>query len=87
MDRQVVRPGLKRRRMLLGGAMAAGLLAVAAWGGLTLLDAKSSVRVPMQGLTIEAAQPGVFHDFVALRAKVVPKDVFYLDALEGGQVL
>jgi HlyD family secretion protein len=28
----------------------------------------------------------VFHDFVILRAKVAPKDVVFLDALEGGQV-
>ena len=37
-------------------------------------------------MTIDTAQPGVFHDFTALRGKVAPHDIVYLDAQEGGQV-
>jgi HlyD family secretion protein len=48
--------------------------------------ARSSLRTPAANVTIETARMGVFHDFVLLRAKVVPRDVVYLDALEGGQV-
>jgi HlyD family secretion protein len=46
----------------------------------------ASLRMPAASVTIGVAQPGVFRDFVTLRAKVVPRDVVYLDALEGGQV-
>jgi HlyD family secretion protein len=49
-------------------------------------EARSSVRVPIQNVTLGTVQPGVFHDFVVLRATAQPKDVIYLDALEGGQV-
>jgi HlyD family secretion protein len=44
------------------------------------------VRVPAQNVTLGTVQRGVFHDFVVLRATAQPKDVIYLDALEGGQV-
>jgi HlyD family secretion protein len=48
--------------------------------------ARTSLRVPAASVTIETAEPGVFHDFTTLRAKVTPRDIVYLDALEGGQV-
>jgi HlyD family secretion protein len=41
---------------------------------------------PAASVTVSTVAPGVFHDFVTLRAKVVPRDVVYLDALEGGQI-
>jgi len=37
-------------------------------------------------VTLSTAERGVFHDLVVLRATAQPKDVIYLDALEGGQV-
>jgi len=45
-----------------------------------------SVRVPQNAITIVTVAKGSFHDFVPLHGSVVPKDVVYLDALEGGQV-
>ncbi len=45
-----------------------------------------SVRVPAATVTIDEAQPGVFHDFTPLQGKVTPKDTLYIDALQGGQV-
>jgi HlyD family secretion protein len=48
--------------------------------------ARTSLRTPAASVTIETVRLGVFHDFVLLRAKVVPREVVYLDALEGGQV-
>ena len=37
-------------------------------------------------VTIATVEKGAFHDFVPLRATVVPLDTIYLDALEGGRV-
>jgi HlyD family secretion protein len=65
-------------------AAALALVVIAAVG--LAAGARSSLRAPAAGVTISTVQSGVFHDTVALRAKVVPRDVVYLDALEGGQV-
>lgn len=74
-----------RRAMTLAGA-AAGCLAVG-WVILALLGAgRSSLRLRVSEVTIETVANGVFHDFATLRGQAAPKDVFYLDALEGGQV-
>ena len=67
--------------MLLAAVLSTAGLAAAVLG-----DAKSSVRVPTQNVTLSTVRPGVFHDLVVLRAIAQPKDVIYLDALEGGQV-
>jgi HlyD family secretion protein len=45
-----------------------------------------SVRVSAATVTIDTAQRSLFHDLTPLRGKVVPHDVVYLDAQEGGQV-
>jgi HlyD family secretion protein len=70
--------------------MAAGVLGVLGLVvvlGLNLaVGARTSLRVPAASVTVAAAQPGVFHDFTTLRAKAVPKDIVFLDALEGGQI-
>ncbi len=86
MDRQIAAPRWRRRSTLIGAGAAVALLAAAGLAVVALGDVKSSVRVPIRNVTLETAEPGVFHDFVALRATAQPKDVIYLDALEGGQV-
>jgi len=86
MDRRIVIPWWRRRRTLVAGATAAAVLGAAGVGAVLLGGAKSSVRVPAQNVTLGTVQRGVFHDFVVLRATAQPKDVIYLDALEGGQV-
>jgi len=86
MDRRVVIPWWRRRRTLVAGAAAAVVLALGGLGVAVVGAAKSSVRVPAQNVTLGTVQRGVFHDFVVLRATAQPKDVIYLDALEGGQV-
>jgi HlyD family secretion protein len=70
------------RRARLG--LAAG--AIAAVGLAAAAGLAASARVTSAELNIGTATVGVFHDFVALRAEATPKDVVYLDALEGGQV-
>ena len=86
MDRPIERPMWRRRRTLVVAGALAAVLSTAALAAAVLADAKSSVRVPVRNVTLGTVQPGLFHDFVALRATVQPKDVIYLDALEGGQV-
>jgi len=85
MDRAIVAPWWRRRTTVIA-AGAAAALALGGLGVAVLGAAKSSVRLPVSQVTIEAAQPGIFHDVVALRPIAQPKDVIYLDALEGGQV-
>src|SRR5579859_7089672 len=86
MDRRIVLPWWRRRRTLIAAGAVAAALAAGGLGVAVVGAAKPSVRVPAQNVTIAAVERGVFHDFVVLRAIAQPKDVIYLDALEGGQV-
>jgi HlyD family secretion protein len=86
MDRAIERPAWRRRRVVLAAGVAAFVLATGGVGVAVLNGAASGARVPAQGVTLGTVERGVFHDFVVLRATVQPKDVIYLDALEGGQV-
>jgi len=49
-------------------------------------DGVRTMRVAAAQLTIAAVEQGVFHDLIPLRAKVVPRDTVFLDAIEGGRV-
>jgi HlyD family secretion protein len=86
MDRPLSRPWWRSRRSLVLAGIV-GAVGLALFLGLGFAaGARTSLRTPAANVTIAAAQPGVFHDVTTLRAKVVPRDVVYLDALEGGQV-
>jgi HlyD family secretion protein len=85
MDRAIERPAWRKRRVMLAAGVAAIVLAVAGVGA-AVLNSASGVRLPAQSVTLGTVERGVFHDFVVLRATAQPKDVIYLDALEGGQV-
>lgn len=85
MDKPVSRPAT-RRRALAAGALASALVVIAILGLRLTIEAQSALRIPAESITTGVAETGVFHDFTLLRAKVVPKDIVYLDALEGGQV-
>jgi HlyD family secretion protein len=85
MDIRIERPRRTRPLIIAAGTVALLVLAVAgglAWRG----GVRSSQRVAAAGLTIEVVTAGVFHDFAVLRATAAPRDVVYLDALEGGRV-
>jgi HlyD family secretion protein len=86
MDKPIQRSFWRRRRTVVAAAALVAVLALGGGGAAMLAVAKSSVRVKADGVTLASVQTGVFHDVVALRATVQPKDVIYLDALEGGQV-
>ncbi len=85
MDRRIERPVWRRRPVLIAGG-AAGLLVVAVTAVILLAGTAAGVRVPVATVTVDAAQSEVFHDFVPLKGKALPKDEVYLDALDGGQV-
>ena len=86
MDRAIERPAWRRPRVLLAGGVAALVLTAAGVGVAVMNGAASGARVPAQSVALGTVERGVFHDFVVLRATAQPKDVIYLDALEGGQV-
>lgn len=85
MDTPVARLAFRRPRLLLVAGVVVVLAGVVLLG-LALAGARSSLRTPAAGVVIGTVVLGVFHDFVTLRAKVVPREVVYLGALEGGQV-
>lgn len=85
MDRPVERARWRRRKPLLAAGVAAAL-AVTAGGAALVANLKPGVRAPLESVTIEHVRRGVFRDVTAFRGKVAPRDVVYLDVLEGGQV-
>src|SRR4051812_8447873 len=86
MDTPLSRPWWRSRRTLIAAGVV-GVVGLVLFLGLGLAaGARTSLRTPAANVTIAAAELGVFHDTTTLRAKVVPRDVVYLDALEGGQV-
>lgn len=86
MDIAIVRPWWRKPRAVriiaipAAGALMAFVLS--AWLG----GAQRSLRLPMTNVEISTVTQDMFRDFVPLRSKVVPRDVVYLDALEGGRV-
>jgi HlyD family secretion protein len=83
MDRPLPRARWYRRALLpaLGVFAVVGLIALS-------LTARTgnSVRMAVTSFSIAEVRPEVFHDFVPLRARVVPRDIVFLDAQEGGRI-
>jgi HlyD family secretion protein len=52
----------------------------------SVFDGERRLRVERDKLTISTVIRGTFHDLIPLRARVVPRDTVYLDAVEGGRV-
>jgi HlyD family secretion protein len=86
MDRRIDKAWWRRGPWpaVAGGVALAAVLAIGAM--VALSSAHPSTRTPLANVTIETVRAGVFHDITTLQGKVVPKDIIYLDALEGGQV-
>ncbi len=86
MDRVVRRPlwRTRRGRIVLGVAVA--LVLTVASVAMFVSPARRSVRLPAAQVSIDTVQRGVYHDFTTLQGAVAPRDIIYLDALEGGQV-
>jgi HlyD family secretion protein len=86
MDEEIRRPWWRSRRIVAGAGAATAVLVAGAMGFAFLGKPERSLRVASGGVTIEPVRQGVFHDLTTLEGRVAPKDVIYLDALEGGQV-
>lgn len=64
------------------GAIVAILTAV----GLLAGAGGSTLRIPKAQVTIATVEQGIFHDLIALRARVEPRETMYVDAIDGGRV-
>jgi len=68
-------------------AAGAAIFLLAAYALLSaLFNGERRLRVERDKLTISAVTQGTFHDFIPLRARLVPRETIYLDAIEGGRV-
>jgi HlyD family secretion protein len=72
--------------MRTGGVVAGFAALILTIVGLIGGEGARTLRVSPAELTIATVAEGVFHDLIPLRAKVVPRDTVYLDAVEGGRV-
>jgi len=45
-----------------------------------------TLRLPLEQATFARVEQGVFHDLIPLRARVVPRETLYVDAIDGGRV-
>lgn len=83
MDEPIVRVGWrKHRKPLLVAAVVVAVGVVL----LVLRPTARTLRVPVENLTIRRVERGMFHDLVALRGRVTPRDIVFIDAQEGGRV-
>jgi len=82
MDRRIRKD--PRRRWLVGGAIAAGVVAFAGW--LLATDHSTTYTLDGQRIRTAVVETGVYEDFIPLRAAVEPERTVFLDAIEGGRV-
>ena len=86
MDRLVREPLWRSKRARIAFAAAVAVVLVVGTAAAFLGPARRSVRLPRAQVSIDEVQSGVYHDFTTLQGQVAPRDIIYLDALEGGQV-
>jgi HlyD family secretion protein len=86
MDSPIHRPWWHRPRWVQAGIALGALILIAACAAMFLGQAKRTLRIEGEKITIAEVTRGPFHDFIPLRASVVALDTVYLDALEGGRV-
>jgi HlyD family secretion protein len=83
MDRPLPQRKWRRRWLAAGLAVLAVIAIVLA--ARTMRTGRTA-RMEVNALTIGTVERAVFRDFVPLRGRVVPRDIVYLDAQEGGRV-
>jgi HlyD family secretion protein len=83
MDRPLPEPRFRRSRLIA----AATAVALAAFILIAQpFSAGRTMRMRAVAVSIATVERGVFRDFVPLRGRIVPRDIVYLDAQEGGRV-
>lgn len=86
MDSPIMLPWWRKPHWVQAGITIGVLGALIAIALVFLGNAERSVRLAVATVTLSKVEQGVYHDFIPLRGKVVPRDTIYLDALEGGSV-
>jgi HlyD family secretion protein len=84
MDRLIAQPRLRTRTLVIATAT---LLAAVA--GITLyvrLSLTRTLTIDADHVVVSSVELGTFHDYVPATGTVVPRDIAYIDAVEGGQV-
>ena len=83
MDAPLPQRKWRRRAWIIAGTILGVVLIVLA---ARTLRTGRTVRMSASAVTVATVQRAVFRDFVPLRGRVVPRDIVYLDAQEGGRV-
>ena len=84
MDRKIEK---KKWTPKLIGMIAAGTLVVGfVIFQLFFADSRSSMNVNMERITIATVKEGEFTDYIPVSGTIEPGEVFFLDALEGGNI-
>src|SRR5690348_5059255 len=90
MDRPVTTSGRWFARWPLpvkvGAVSSAVIVALLAALRLVAGSGESTIRTPRAQLIVSTVKEGIFHDLVALRARVEPRETVYVDAIDGGRV-
>lgn len=84
MDRRIAQPRLRTRTLLI-----AGTLLVAAISALTLylrFSLRRTLTIDADHVVLSSVELGTFRDYIPATGTVVPRDIAYIDAVEGGQV-
>jgi HlyD family secretion protein len=84
MDRKIEKKTWTPQRivMIFGAVLLIGFVVYQ----LVFSDSRSSMNVNMERITIATVREGEFTDYIPVSGTIEPGEVFYLDALEGGNI-
>lgn len=84
MDVRIERKSRLKKKHLYG--IAGGILLLLGLLYLVFRDTASSMRVEKERITIATIRQGEFNDYIRVIGQVLPSQIIYLDAIEGGRV-
>jgi len=84
MDRALPPPSRMRRALILGAVFAGFAATVGA--GFMMNNSQRHYALDADRVIIATANKSLFLDVVPMRGRITPKDIVYLDAMEGGMV-
>ncbi|GHB24307.1 efflux RND transporter periplasmic adaptor subunit [Mongoliitalea lutea] len=84
MDRKLEKKFWTTGRIVLviSSVLVVGLIGWQLWG----VDHRSSMNVSMERVTLATVKEGEFTDYIPVSGTIEPGEVFFLDALEGGNI-